>query len=168
MPKPVPTKPVRGYSFSAATTANPNAVPPGNNFDTEYDRLATAVGVLIDFVRQGIGDDGRLVGTDEKPPVALTDQATLVSDTSLSNTFTVTLGGNRVLANPTALTAGRTYLWAVRQDETGGRTLSFGSAFKFPGGVAPVLSAAAGKTDLIVGRCFDGATLLCTFTGDLR
>ena len=99
-------------------------------------------------------------------PAALTDGATINTDAALSNLFTVTLGGNRTLANPTNLVAGRTYIWAVTQDATGGRTLAYGSAFKWAGGAAPTLTTAADAVDLIVGLCVDGTNLLCSFTGD--
>lgn len=97
-------------------------------------------------------------------PAALTDAATITTDASLSNTFTVTLGGNRTLANPTNLVAGSFYTWRVRQDATGGRTLAFGSAFVFPSGV-PTLSTAANKRDLITAYCESQTELLCIFNG---
>ena len=65
-------------------------------------------------------------------PVALSDGANIATDASLSNVFTVTLGGNRTLDNPTNLVAGRTYVWVITQDGTGGRTLAYGSNFDFP------------------------------------
>ena len=37
----------------------------------------------------------------------------------------------------------------VKQDGTGGRTLSFGSDYKFPGGVAPTLSTGSNDIDII-------------------
>ena len=95
-------------------------------------------------------------------PVALTDAASIATDASLSNTFTVTLGGNRTLANPTNMTNGAIYTWRVRQDGTGSRTLAYGSKFKWPGGLAPTLTTTASETDFISGQYFsDTDTLLC-------
>lgn len=95
-------------------------------------------------------------------PVALTDAASIATDASLSNTFTVTLGGNRTLANPTNMTNGAIYTWRVRQDGTGSRTLAYGSKFKWPGGTAPTLTTTASATDFISGQYFsDTDTLLC-------
>lgn len=94
-------------------------------------------------------------------PVALTDGANIATDCSLSNNFTVTLGGNRTLDNPTNLVAGRTYTWTVTQDGTGGRTLAYGSYFDFPGGTAPTLSTAASSVDLIVGYAISTTRILC-------
>jgi len=61
----------------------------------------------------------------------------------------VTLAGNRALANPTQMVAGHTYILIVEQDATGSRTLSFGTAYKFPGGKDPVMSTAANAVDII-------------------
>ncbi len=95
-------------------------------------------------------------------PVALTDAASIATDASLSNTFTVTLGGNRTLANPTNMTNGAIYTWRVRQDGTGSRTLAYGSKFKWPEGTAPTLTTTASATDFISGQYFsDTDTLLC-------
>lgn len=85
-------------------------------------------------------------------PVALADAASIATDASLSNTFTVTLGGNRTLANPTNLQDGVILNWFIKQDGTGSRTLAYGSNFKWPGGVAPALTTTANAVDLITGQ----------------
>lgn len=90
--------------------------------------------------------------------VTLTDAASITTDASLGNGFTVTLGGNRTLANPTNLVAGSTYLWQITQDGTGTRTLAYGNLFKWPGGTVPVLTTASGGIDVITAY-FDGAAL---------
>jgi len=81
--------------------------------------------------------------------VALTDAANIATDSSLGNVFSVTLGGNRTLDNPTNLVDGGTYSWIITQDGTGSRTLAYGTLFKWPGGSVPVLSTAASSVDLI-------------------
>jgi len=80
--------------------------------------------------------------------VALTDGATINTDASQGNTFTVTLGGNRTMANPTNPASGQKIVYRIRQDGSGNRTLSWGSAFRFSGS-APTLTTAANKTDYI-------------------
>lgn len=82
-------------------------------------------------------------------PVVLTDAATINTDASLSNTFLVTIGGARTLANPTNMLDGQILQWHVKQDATGSRTLSYGSKFRWPNGVAPTLATAAGSVDII-------------------
>lgn len=95
-------------------------------------------------------------------PVALTSGSTVSTDASLSNNFTLTLGTNATLANPTNLVAGHVYNWVITQDATGGRTLAYGALFKWPGGTAPVLSTAAGAVDLI-SAIYDGTRLVANF-----
>ena len=80
---------------------------------------------------------------------ALTDGATITPDFSLGNNYSVTLGGNRTLANPTNLTAGATGSIFVSQDGTGSRTLSWGSYWDFAGGTAPTLTTTASAVDRI-------------------
>lgn len=84
---------------------------------------------------------------------ALTDGATITPDFSAANNFSVTLGGNRTLANPTNITAGQSGVIVITQDGTGSRTLSFGSYWKFPAGTAPTLTTTASKTDTLVYYC---------------
>lgn len=101
--------------------------------------------------------------------VALTDGASIATDASLSNNFKVTLGGNRTLANPTNLTDGQVINWRIKQDATGARTLAYGSKFKWPSGVAPTLSTAANRLDVISGVYFaDDDTILCNIIKDVR
>ena len=80
---------------------------------------------------------------------ALTDAATITPDLNASNNFSVTLAGNRTLANPTNITAGQSGSIFVTQDGTGSRTLAYGSYFKFAAGTAPTLSTAASSIDRI-------------------
>ena len=98
--------------------------------------------------------------------VALTDAASIATDAALANMFTVTLGSNRTLANPTNLVSGSTYVWQVAQDATGGRTLAYGSAFKWSGAAAPTLSTAATAVDVITAVCV-GANLYATISKGL-
>jgi hypothetical protein len=84
---------------------------------------------------------------------ALTDGATITPDFSAANNFSVTLGGNRTLANPTNITAGQSGIIVVTQDGTGSRTLSYGSYWKFPAGTAPTLTTTASKVDVIAYYC---------------
>jgi len=81
---------------------------------------------------------------------ALTDGATITPDFADSNNFSVTLGGNRTLANPSNLTAGQSGCIWITQDGTGSRTLAYGSYWDFTGGTAPTLTTAASSTDCIV------------------
>ena len=82
--------------------------------------------------------------------VALTDGATIAVDLSLGNNFSVTLGGNRQLGDPSNVTAGQSGVIVVTQDGTGSRTLSYGGTkYKFAGGSAPTLTTTAGAVDVL-------------------
>jgi hypothetical protein len=79
----------------------------------------------------------------------LTDGATITPAFSDSCNFTVTLGGNRTLANPTGLVAGQSGSIFIVQDATGSRTLAYGSYWDFAAGVAPTLTTTANAVDRI-------------------
>jgi hypothetical protein len=64
--------------------------------------------------------------------VSLTDDTTIAIDASLGQQFSVTLGGNRTLENPTNAENGQLLLFIIRQDGTGGRTLTADTKFRFP------------------------------------
>jgi hypothetical protein len=98
---------------------------------------------------------------------ALTDGATVATNAALANTFSITLGGNRTLANPTNLVGGGTYQWIVKQDGTGSRTLAYGNKFKWPGGATPTLTTAAASVD-VISCVYNGTNLLCTSMMDVR
>ena len=77
----------------------------------------------------------------------LTSGSTVTPDFADSNNFTLTLGTNVTLANPSNLTAGQSGSIFLVQDSTGSRTLSFGTYWDFAGGSAPVLSIAGDSVD---------------------
>jgi hypothetical protein len=79
----------------------------------------------------------------------LTDAATIAVDFADSNNFSVTLGDNRTLGNPTNQVAGQSGSLFVVQDGTGSRTLAYSSDWEFSGGTAPTLSTAASAVDRI-------------------
>ena len=82
--------------------------------------------------------------------VTLTDAATIATDASLGNVFTVTLGGNRTLGAPTNPTNGQRITYVIRQDATGSRTLGYNAAFRFSTTrPSPTLTTTAAKTDYL-------------------
>ena len=80
---------------------------------------------------------------------ALTSASTITPDFAASNNFSVTLGTNATLANPSNLTAGQSGVIAITQDGTGSRTMAFGNKFKFAGGTAPTLTTTASAVDIL-------------------
>ena len=99
---------------------------------------------------------------------ALTDGATITPDFSANNGFSVTLGGNRTLANPTNLVAGQSGVILVTQDGTGSRTLAYGSYWKFPGGTAPTLTTTASAVDALVYYVGSTTQIDTVFIGNLK
>ena len=77
----------------------------------------------------------------------LTDAVNISTNLALSNNFTITLGGNRTLDNPTNPAISQSGSIFIIQDGTGSRTLSYGAYWKFAGGTGPTLSTAAGAID---------------------
>ena len=65
-----------------------------------------------------------------------------------SNMFSLAMTGSQHLANPTNLLPGASYTFIFTQDGTGGRTLSYGTSYKWPGGIT------------------DGTSLYCSLTKD--
>ena len=80
---------------------------------------------------------------------ALTDGATITPDFADSNNFSITLGGNRTLANPSNITAGQAGSIFISQDGTGSRTLAWGSYWDFSNGTAPTLTTTASAVDRV-------------------
>jgi hypothetical protein len=61
----------------------------------------------------------------------------------------ITLTGNVSFTFP-AVTAGRSFTMLLRQDGTGGRTVTWPASVKWPGGIAPTITSTANKTDKYV------------------
>ena len=79
---------------------------------------------------------------------ALSDGSTITVDWATGVHFSVTLGGNRTLAQTGSSNAvGQSGSIFITQDGTGSRTLAYSSHYKFAGGTAPTLSTAANAID---------------------
>ena len=101
------------------------------------------------------------------PITTLTDAATINTNFNNGNVQRVTLAGNRTMAAPTNMKDGATYIFIIKQDATGSRTLTWNSVFKFPGGTAPTLTTTANAVDIISGVS-DGTNIYMNFTGDFK
>jgi hypothetical protein len=91
-----------------------------------------------------------------------TDAATIAWDGNLGSVAKVTLGGNRTMGAPTNIQTGGTYVLYAIQDGTGGRTLAYNAVFKWPAGVAPIITTTAGAVSVISCIRQDGKNLQCT------
>ena len=98
--------------------------------------------------------------------VTLTDGATITPNFNSGNNFTVTLGGNRTMANPSNLVAGQSGSIFIVQDGTGSRTLAWGSYWDFTTGTAPTLTTTAGAIDRVDYIVRTTSSIHAVFTGD--
>jgi hypothetical protein len=134
-----------GYREFAVTPIGASATAPFSN------------GAVLGFSFSRTGDGGQPVlsavntwtARQHTPPVTLTDAASIFIDFNLGNNFTVTLGGNRAMANPANCMAGDNGNIAVRQDAIGSRTLTFGSSWFPLGGLAGALTTAPNAYDIV-------------------
>jgi len=99
---------------------------------------------------------------------ALTDGATITPDFAVANNFSVTLGGNRTLANPTNLVAGQSGVIKITQDGTGSRTLAFGSYWDWANGTAPSLTTTASAVDILVYYVDSTTNITARLIGDRK
>jgi hypothetical protein len=90
--------------------------------------------------------------------VSLAAGPTLNTDASTGDIFDVTLTGNATLANPTNPVDGQTVRWRIRQDATGGRTVTLGNKFVIPSSATSPLpfSTAANKMDVLAATYHAG------------
>jgi len=103
------------------------------------------------------------------------NQATLTTDSanalawnlSTQQVAIVTLTAASTLDVPTNQQAGGVYTLVVKQDGTGGHTLSFDSIYKFPDGSAPTITTTANAVD-IVSFVSDGSNMLGSFVQDVK
>lgn len=125
---------------------------------TVLTSVRTTIAAIFTYLRTTLGVWSK---NQSVTPFALTDGATVAVDASVSNNFKVVLGGNRTLANPTNLTEGMVLNFAIDQDATGGRTLTLGSLYKFPGGTVPTWTTTASAKNFM--SCYyDGSVLRCS------
>jgi len=99
---------------------------------------------------------------------ALTDGATITPDFAVANNFSVTLGGNRTLANPSNLVAGQSGVIKITQDGTGSRTLAYGSFWDFAAGVAPTLTTTANAVDILAYYVDSTTNITARLIGDRK
>jgi len=78
----------------------------------------------------------------------LTDAASIIFNVTSGHSAEVTITANRALAAPSNSADGQVYTLIVNQDGVGSHTLTFNAAYNFPGGSAPVITAAANSVDM--------------------
>lgn len=135
-------------------------------FSTTWNKVLTALDLGVTVA--GYASVGTFTAAQRGAVTALTDGATITPDFAVANNFSVTLGGNRTLANPTNQTAGQGGSIVITQDGTGSRTLAFGSNWKFPGGTAPTLTTTASAVDVLVYQVESASRITARMVNDVK
>lgn len=166
---------IAGANAAVGTGANTVGSAAFNKANSALANSSTTyVGTLTIVGNTTIGDTSSSMNVAGRVSIAsanvlsqtLTDDTTINWNTESGQIATVTLAGNRTMAAPTNLRVG-TYILHVIQDGTGGRTLTWNAIFKWPAGVAPVLTTTANRRDLFSFVC-DGTNLYGSFLPDVR
>lgn len=158
-----PTVAVNAIAEAKVTnlTTDLAAKVPNSTATTKGDLLAATGSAAI--TRLGVGSDGQVLTASSAQStglawaahstvrvVALTDGATIAVNADTTDLGKVTIAGNRTISNPTGTpVAGQQLILRIKQDGTGSRTITWGSAFRFSGGTAPTLTTTASKTDYL-------------------
>lgn len=145
-----------GLSSTYATLSATNGFTGLNTFSsiTNLNGAVSASGAVSfgnTFAVSGAATFKQVVG----PAVTLTDAASVVPNMSQGNNFylqiTSAVGTTRVITNPTNSIPGQTgQIYLIQATDTGSKTASFGSSYKFPSGTAPTISTSIGAVDLVV------------------
>ena len=88
-------------------------------------------------------------GSSASNIVAVGTASTITLGFATANNFTFTIDGNYILGNPTGMTTGQSGVIYIVQDSTGGRSIGFGSFWRFVGGVAPSIGIASNSVNAL-------------------
>jgi len=101
--------------------------------------------------------------------VSLTDVSTSIAiDFNVAQNFAIQLVGNRTFENPSNCAAGQTGSIFIEQNVSGGKTLSFGSNWKFANGEAPTLTTTASAVDRLDYIVYTSTAIHAVVTYDVK
>lgn len=151
----------------ATVASNVTFTLPSTDGSTGQALITSGAGALSWATYAGLDTAQTWTKGQRGEVTALTDAASISVDFADSNNFSVTLGGNRTLANPTNVVAGQSGAIFISQDGTGSRTLAYGSFWDFTGGTAPTLSTAASAVDVLVYTVRGASNIAATLITNL-
>lgn len=92
---------------------------------------------------------------------ALTPGTTVAWNAALGANATLSPVQSFTLSNPTNIVAGGNYMITITQDAAGSRVITYGTAYKFPGGTKFILSTAANAVDTLSCYSPDATNMEC-------
>ena len=122
-----------GISAALTAQASGNAA-----LSTKYDKTGGVLSGTVIVNKQSFGT----INT-------VTSSGVLLVDFSTGKNFTVTLASSATFASPINASGGQCGAIAIRQDNTGSRTLAYSGSWAFQGGTAPTLTTAASGIDIL-------------------
>ena len=126
-------------SGNAALVVGSTAQASGNAaLSTKYNQTGGVLSGTVIVNKQSFGT----INT-------VTSSGVLLVDFSTGNNFTVTLASSATFASPINASGGQCGAIAIRQDNTGSRTLAYSGSWAFQGGTAPTLTTAASGIDIL-------------------
>ena len=146
-------------AFTSATIAGANTISIAA-FNKANSALANTTGATFEgnltvTGNLNIGTTGSrtklsVFGSSNSGITQVTDNTSIVLNTTSNNNFSITLGGSNTFINPVEMNPGQSGVIWITQDATGSRAPSWGSYWKFPGNTAPTLTTTANSVDAIV------------------
>ena len=155
-----------GTTLSRTPSASSNA---GSAISVTTSAQVYITALVADIVNASSGSATGLTvtGAKETKTAPSISSGTLTLDCSAGNVFAVSLNANiTTLSFSNVPSTGTAYglTLALTADGTA-RTVTWGSAVKWPGGTAPTLTSTSGKVDTFVLTTWDGGTTWYAFTG---
>ena len=128
-------------------------VPDTSLADLRYDQLSVSQTITGAKTHTSLVESNSSIkvssGRAYAVPHSVLDAASVILSMDKSNTFFVTLAGNRTMGFPLKGREGQSGLIYVYQDGSGSRTLSYVSCWNFSGGTAPTATTTANAVDII-------------------
>lgn len=154
---------------------DPEKLVVGAELDAEFDAIETAIATKEDKPNKGVADGYAPLDENARVPrvnlpteVDYTDTAAthtvgkatemetlsistgaVTPNCDLSNVFYVALTENVTINAPTNPRSGQVINMILKQDATGGRTVTFNSIYTFSGGGEPTATSAANAVDMV-------------------
>ncbi|MBA8877184.1 hypothetical protein [Phyllobacterium myrsinacearum] len=177
---------VAGFPYMGSIAGKPTGTPPAisgmapftfdatnrnlNIYSGDWLRIPTVAASAADMWE---GTANRLVQPPSvnaaDAPVTLNDDLHVVLNFSTGKNYSLhlTLPVTN-LDNPLNVVPGRTGFIRISQDATGGRSVAFGNAFKFPGGIPCVVASAPNAISYIRWSAFSSTELSTACDLDVR